>query len=276
MSIPTINSVSWAQKQRLKFIERQLLWGRAFKARMLIDNYGISRHQANKDIKLYIEIFPGNLKPYNPADKSHRPTTGFKPKLISEDPVEVVHAGGFGKIEGTEVGTLSLLHRRIIDGVTPTILASIENKSDIEVVYASSTTPVGRRRRLHPKVMIFAGNRLHIRAYCYENKDYRDFVLSRILTKPKQLKTEILPIDDEDYSLQVEIKLLANPALSKEGRDLIRREYSLIEDTPVLVRKCLMQYFLQANALPASKIQLEESEKNPWSFPVVSNYKDFW
>ncbi|EGR0378483.1 WYL domain-containing protein [Vibrio cholerae] len=271
-----IDTVPWAQMQRLKFIERQLLWGRGLKTRMLVDSYGISRYQAIKDIKLYIEMHPNNLAPYEPTEKSYRPAYTFTPKLISQDPIEVVRAGGFNCIEGNEVATVPLLHRRIIDGVIPSILAAIDNKSDIETIYASSSTPIGKRRRMHPKVIIYTSNRLHIRAYCYEHKEYRDFVLSRILTKPKHLKPQTLPIDDINYAEKIEIELFVNPALSEEGQGLIRREYGLLENRKVSVRKCLVQYFLQANAIPASKKQLEESESSPWSFPVISNYQDFW
>jgi hypothetical protein len=271
-----VNSLSWAQMQRMKFIERQILWGRGLNARMIMDNYGISRHQANKDIKLYSETYPNNLKPYDPLDKSHRPTNAFKPELISEDPIEVIRAGGFSQLEETAVATLQLLQRRVINGVIPSILAAIDNKSDVEAIYASASTPVGKRRRIHPKVMIYASNRLHVRAYCYENNEYRDFVLSRILTIPKHIKPQIILPEDKNYTDKVEIKLLVNPALSEEGQDLIRREYNLIENKKVLVRECLIQYFLQTNALPTSNKQLEESESSPWSFPVISNYKDFW
>ncbi|EGQ7896581.1 WYL domain-containing protein [Vibrio parahaemolyticus] len=276
MTTTKIDNVPWAQMQRLKYIERQLLWGRGLKTRMLVDTYGISRYQAIKDIKLYSEVYPSNLAPYDPAEKSYRPACAFTPKLISQDPVEVIRAGGFTCIEGSEVATVPLLHRRVIDGVIPSILAAIDHKSDVEAIYASASTPVGKRRRIHPKVIIYTGNRLHIRAYCYEHEEYRDFVLSRILTKPKHLKPKTLQIDDIDYYEKIEIELFVNPALSEEGQDLIKREYGLLENRTVSVRRCLVQYFLQANALPVSKKQLEESKNSPWSFPVISNYQDFW
>ncbi|MDE1265809.1 WYL domain-containing protein [Vibrio aestuarianus] len=276
MTTTKIDNVPWAQIQRLKFIERQLLWGRALKTRMLVDTYGISRYQAIKDIKLYSEVHSSNVAPYDPAEKSYRPACAFTPKLISQDPIEVIREGGFTCIEGSEVATVPLLHRRVIDGVIPSILAAIDNKSDVEAIYASASTPVGKRRRMHPKVIIYTGNRLHIRAYCFEHEEYRDFVLSRILTKPKHLKPKTLQIDDIDYYEKIEIELFVNPALSEEGQDLIKREYGLLENRTVSVRRCLVQYFLQANALPVSKKQLEESKSSPWSFPVISNYQDFW
>lgn len=271
-----IEGISWGQMQRLKFIERQILWGRSFNSRMLADSYGISRYQVTKDIKLYTNLCPDNLKPYDPAEKSLRPTNGFKPMLISEDPIEVIRVGGFCEIEGSEVATIPSLNRLVLDGVIPSILSAIDNESDIEAIYASSSSPVGIRRRMHPTTIIFAGNRLHIRAYCYKRDEYRDFVLSRFLTIPRLLDPKkLLPVDD-DYNQVVNIELLANPSLSQDGQDLIQREYNLIEHRGVSIRKCLVQYFLRDNALPASENQLNEALSSPWSFPVIANFSNFW
>lgn len=276
MSKTPESTTPWAQQQRLKFVERQLLWGRMLNARMLMDAYGISRHQANKDIKLYTDLFPSNVNPYSAAEKCHRPSPCFTPELISQDPIEVVRKGGFSAIEGASVIALPTINRRVVDGVIPAILAAIDTQSDIETIYASSTTPVGKRRRLHPTVLIYAANRLHIRAYCYERKGYRDFVLSRMLATPKLLTTEESLGPDEEFEATESINLVVNPELPKMGQDLINREYQLGQHSTFVVRKCLVNYFLQANSLPASKKQVEEAKQFPWAFPVVTDYSDFW
>ncbi len=270
------STIPWAQQQRLKFVERQLLWGRMLNARMLMDAYGISRHQANKDIKLYTDLFPKNVNPYSAAEKCHRPSPCFNPELISQDPIEVVREGGFSVIEGASVVALPTINRRVVNGVIPAILAAIDTQSDIETIYASSTTPVGKRRRLHPTVLVHAANRLHIRAYCYERKGYRDFVLSRMLTTPKLLTIEDSLGPDEEFEATENINLVVNPELPKMGQDLIIREYQLNQHSTFEVRKCLVNYFLQANALPASKKQVEEAKQFPWAFPVVTDYSNFW
>jgi len=269
-------SIPWAQQQRLKFIERQLMWGRMFNARMLKDTYNISRHQANKDIKLYTELFPTNVKPYSATDKCHRPSMSFKPELISQEPIEVVREGGFDAIEGASITAIPTISRRVVDGVIPSILSAIELKCDIETIYASSTTPAGKRRRLHPTALIYAVNRLHVRAYCYERDEYRDFVLSRMLTTPKLLSLNEELIEDEGYASFIDINLVANPSLPDIAQDLVSREYQLGTKSFFTVRKCLVNYFLHANALPSSKSQFEEAINTPWVFPVISDYSDFW
>ena len=52
----TINETSWPQLQRLRFIERQLLWDREVTLSMLTGAFGILRPEALDSIKTYIEL----------------------------------------------------------------------------------------------------------------------------------------------------------------------------------------------------------------------------
>lgn len=264
-----LKDVPWSQVQRLKFIERQLLWGRHLKTRMLTEAYGISRHQAGKDIKLYNILFPENIKPYLHKEKSHKPGALFKPGIITEDTCHVLEAGGFSSISGASIETLPIINRRVIDGVIAILLAAIEFGTDIETLYASASTPIGKKRTLRPLVLIYTANRLHVRAYCHEKCEYRDFVLSRMLTVPKFTDLNVELPNDTDFEETIDINVIANPALDNLAQALIEKEYQLDSRKSFAVKRCLSNYFLRANSLPSSIQQLEEAKITPWAYPVI-------
>lgn len=260
----------WAQLQRLKFIERQLLWGRQLQTKLMVRAYGISRHQAMKDIKLYCQTFPSNVKPYSPVDMSYKPSRSFQPGLISEDVCHVIDAGGFASITGAQVENVPVIHRRVIDGAVAAVLSALEIGADIEVLYASASTPSGAKRRLRPCSLFYTANRLHIRAYCHTKKDHRDFVLSRMLTLP-ELKSskEVIP-DDESFLRELEVKIIPNPALDAIAQKLITKEYQLEDKGSFTIKECLINYFLKTNSLPSSSSQQRDAELTPWSYPVIA------
>ncbi|MBU3070216.1 WYL domain-containing protein [Aestuariicella sp. G3-2] len=261
--------ISWGHKQRLIYIEQQLLWGRCFKARMLMDTFGVSRHQAGMDIKNYIELFPGNVKPYNPLVKHYEPSDSFMPELAGVDPDYPLNHGLVDAYDHPPVEICTSLRRELDDKVVLAVLKHIEKKTSFEAIYASASTPVGSKRILSPTKVIFASGRLHIRAYCHEKGEYRDFALSRFLTTPRPSRTDKeFPIDDY-WDRTLTVKVIVNPNLSEDAQALIRREFSSVISEPLRIRASLLHYFLQENNLPADEASMKKSVEAPWSYPVV-------
>lgn len=269
--MPESTEFSWAQQQRFRFIEWQLLWGLQLNAKMIMDTFGVSRYQAGLDIKAYNQQCPGNIRPYNPADRCYKPALSFKPLFASQNPTEFIESVS-GQIPGhSPLSVVPILQRVIADGVLPAVMTAIEGNYRIQTIYASATTPIGSKRVLCPVALVYVANRLHIRAFCELRQEYRDFVLSRFLMTPKILvdeRVEELP-EDKDWKENVDITLVPNPKLDKDGQALIAREYALEEHTKVTLQKALIHYYLQANLLPHSKEQVSISKNNPWAFPLV-------
>lgn len=261
--------ISWGHKQRLIFIEQQLLWGRCFKARMLMDTFGVSRHQAGTDIKKYIELFPRNVKPYNPVVKFYEPSDDFVPQLVGVDPDYPLTHGLVDAHDQPPVEICTSLRRDLDNKVVLEILKHIEEKAAFEAIYASASTPVGSKRVLSPTKIIFASGRLHIRAYCHEKGEYRDFALSRFLTTPRlsKIKKE-LPTDNQGDRIVI-VKIIVNPNLSKDAQVLINKEFSSILSEPVKIKASLLHYFLQENNLPEDEASMKKASSIPWSYPVI-------
>lgn len=257
------NKMSWSQLQRLKFIERQLLWERKLSSSVLVNYFGISRYQAQKDIKYYKERYPENLKKYDPVDKAYLPSFGFKPQITSEDVVEFVH----NNHKKTE--RVPLLSERIITGLISSVLSAIDNQNDIEAIYENIDIPFGMKVSISPRAIFMVGNIMYLRAFCCCKKKHMNFELSgfRTIAQPLiQDTSEKLPIPvDEDYEQFVSIHLYANPLLNEDERDFIARKYSLIDYIKFPIRKCYIEIFLRSNNLSKP----DEAKENPRLHPVI-------
>lgn len=261
------NDLTHSQRMRLIFIEKQLMWGRSFKARMMMERLGVSRQQVGLDFSLYMKLCPDNVEPYNPAKKAYTPTTGFTPMFFSGE--------GFAEVENSVVHQVPVVRRSSKANVLAVILAAIQEFRSIEFVYGSASTPIGKKRAAVPTRLISTANRLHFRAYCFENKDYRDFSISRCLTVPKiKPRSKIdIPIDI-DWGVDVEITLKANPALDKDGRELVYKEYGAAMDEIITIPGPTLNYFLIDNNYPSTKSELALANKQPWVYPILASYSE--
>jgi hypothetical protein len=258
--------ISWGQQERIKYIELQLLWARKLNARLIMETFNISRYQAGLDIKRYIELCPDNVLPYSANDKCYKASTIFVPKFVTENALDFISVNELNQISCNRVQVIPTLNRKILDGVVSAILAAIDAKCGFEAIYASATTPQGKKRTLYPSTIIFTGHRLHIRAFCVEAKEYRDFVLSRFKTIPSIVSQQVaLPIDT-NWEEMICLILVPNPHLNGEAQRFISEEYDLDNNGSLLIRKALIPYFIYHNNIPSPEVLLTA---NPWSHQVV-------
>lgn len=267
----TINETSWPQLQRLRFIERQLLWEREVTATMLTGAFGILRPEALDSINTYIELAPENVRPFEPSDRSYKPTAGFKPKLIPDSADSLFTIARLAAPTNPDFHSVPVLSRSTAPGTLAAILTAIEHRVRFEAIYVSMQNPTGTKRTLTPCAIISASNRLHVRAYCWDRQGFRDFVLNRFRTTPQLQMGEpdLLP-EDSAWEETLRVRLEANPSLSAEQQALIVDDYDLNSLEPFQIRKALITYFLQANLLPTSASELEEAKQMPQRFPVLA------
>ncbi len=261
MTQKDIRQTPHSQLERLRFIERQLMWGRSFKARMLMDHFGVSRPQVSADLKHYKKLFPDNVNSYNPKEKAYTPSTVFTPHFDN----------GFTDtfVEGSVLYGVRKLSRVEDIGVLSTILAAIQGLKGVELIYASTSNPIGAKRIIFPTRIISASNRLHFRGFCETRMEYRDFSISRCMTKPKLRKPPKDIPEDFAWNEQVELELMVNPYLSMDGQKLVTHEYQELLLEPINLPKAMVHYFLIDNNLPSSDEQFHQATKNPWSYPLV-------
>ncbi len=90
------------------------------------------------------------------------------------------------------------------------------------------STPEPHTCTLSPHSIVRAGQRWHIRAYCEETKDFRDFALARytnleLINQPRIKNAE----DDLAWITHVSIEIIAHLNLLESQQRMIRDEYFL-------------------------------------------------
>ncbi len=61
------------------------------------------------------------------------------------------------------------------------VIAAIRRSEAIEVKHQSLSRPEPRWRRVAPHAIGFEGFRWHMRAFCFADRSFKDFLLSRIV-----------------------------------------------------------------------------------------------
>ena len=98
--------------------------------------------------------------------------------------------------------------------------------------------------------------RWHVRAYCEKNREYRDFVLSRLRGKPEyERKTENLIDEDEDWNTKVAVIIEPDSRLKPEQKAIIEADFGM-EDGVLIIptRRALVKYVLQRFQIDPKKL----------------------
>lgn len=124
---------------------------------------------------------------------------------------------------------------------------AIRTRRVAQITYRSMREPAPHERKISPHNLVRAGRRWHVRAFCHDNQDFRDFALCRIVGV--ELTGDLAKNgaqDDAAWQAQVPVRLVAHPDLTPEQEDLIRFEY--FNSTAARVETCrgaLVGYFIQ-------------------------------
>lgn len=160
------------------------------------------------------------------------------------------------------------------------IRLAIEQGTRLQLEYRSMQTPEPHTRTVEPHSLIQAGRRWHMRGYCLETSDFRDFVLGRI-TKIIELdqRSENTVIEDSKWNAVVKVRIQAHPKLTPGQQDLVRSEY--FDGTSVRVHSCrgaILPYLAQELRLalditkdvpPEYQLAVENvDEVRKWLFPA--------
>ncbi|MBL9159477.1 MAG: WYL domain-containing protein [Verrucomicrobiales bacterium] len=274
----TTNPEAWAAQERLRFIERSLWWRGQVKRKDLRELFGISLAQASSDLQRYLEINPTAAR-YDLKAKTYRGEPGMAcvyhtPQL--EDALLLFlpeHGDGLvgrpaamnstGHLPTARVTGVSLPVRRATPSVERAAFyavwanmrlridyASLSGRREAEAEGVGSITPGARY--IVPHAFANNGYRWHVRAWCEENRDYRDFVLSRIrkVEWPADKAPENLPPDVEWETID-ELVLSPNPELSANLRESVAWDFGITDGLLRLkVRRAMRNYTLMHLNMP--------------------------
>ena len=260
-----------SREARFRVIETLLLWeGEVDNGRLrtLLD---IQNVQASRVLSEYAARNPAQIRRPSPRSP-YLAAPGIKPSYSAgtvEEYLELLRIAGElgGVIEDARVDLTAPVAK-----IFSTVLQACRRNCGLNMEYRSMTTPGGSHRLIFPHPVVRAGRRWHVRAWCTERKDFRDFVIGRIVSAALDPGLSSRPkSEDAAWGKKLPVVLGAHPALSRAQEQVIRDEYFAgAVSRRLLVRSCLLFYVVQdlrAAVNPAK-------EKPPEFQLVVNNAED--
>jgi len=240
----------WGVERRLAFIETRLFWEGGVNRADLVGTFDVSVPQASKDLSLYQEQVPNNLR-YDAARKRYVAADTFAPQFIKLDADAYLRdrVGMKGEAAAEELVSaerLPIPTRRIDPEALRLIVAAIREGQSVEINYQSMSQnrPEPFWRRVSPHAFAHDGMRWHVRAYCHRDNRFLDFIVSRCL-EARDLDAQAKSrADDVVWNDCFDVVLSPNPMLSPSQQRIVADDYGMTKgEVAIPVRRALLYYF---------------------------------
>ncbi len=115
--------------------------------------------------------------------------------------------------------------------IEPRVFATLRQaaltRSGVEITYSSMKNPIAKARIVFPHAIVQVGRRWHVRAWCKNRNEFRDFNLGRIrdATARPELPAPFGAGDDHDWNEKVVVRLAAHRGLSQDQQKVVREEF---------------------------------------------------
>ena len=272
-----IQKLRWGIERRLEFIEFRLFWEGGINRSDIVNEFGVSIPQASKDLALYQQHAPDNIR-YDRNRKKYFSQQDFQPRFINPDADAYLEwktanaTSGKGLTSSREIAVLCMdqLHtpqRRIDVNVLRSLLDCVRDRQSIEILYQSmnATRPEPEWRRISPHAFGNDGLRWHARAFCHIDLKFKDFILSRCVDTRLIDKAGAVATDDKYWMEYFAVSLCPNPRLSGSQQEVIARDFTMQNgEVAVPVRRALLYYFSKR-----LRLDLADSIDDPREAPVI-------
>jgi hypothetical protein len=269
---PAKANARWGQDRRLAFVDFRLRWDGRINRSDLTDFFGISVPQASLDIARYTELAPQNLA-YDRSSRVYQITESFHPLYTENQPQRYLNELLASETGVLEAGASFIGWRPPVDSVPQpgrvveadtlaALLKAIREGSGLKVVYQSMSRPEPSARTISPHALAYDGFRWHVRAFCYSRKEFRDFVLGRILDVLGTETTCKPATEDVQWNTILTLIIAPHPMLSKEKRRVIELDYGMQDGAVELkCRQALLFYTLRRLGLSDHDAQPPETQQ---------------
>ena len=271
--LPTLpgSSQPWSREKRLEFIDFRLAWEGRVNRSDLTSFFGISVPQASADLAEYQKLAPLNTS-YDKQAKAYVVEATFEPLDKGGNPYSLLNAirqidAGVLPKEATFLGWMPsssitrLPSRRIDFTILRTILHCIRTQTQLRFTYQSMNRPLPTERCVSPHAIAFDGIRWHLRAYCYEREDFRDFVLARVSCAQSQTVKGMDPSGDLCWFNELDVVIEPAPHLSDGQRRAIELDYEMIGSRlSIRTKESMLLYLLQQLPLFGNEGRLRHNQ----------------
>jgi hypothetical protein len=249
-------SARWGPERRLEFIEFRLQWDGTINRGELVTFFGISIQQASSDLSRYAQLAPDNLA-YDKSAKTYRASASFTPVFARSDsqqfldqlvqlstgtaPASTVFIGWHPPCDVVRYPTRPVQSETLLR-----LLWAIRDCEDVLIHYQSMRRPDATSRWIAPHALASDGSRWHVRAWCSEHEDFRDFVLSRVQRVSDTRSSAVDPRTDEGWHKRVDVVVRPREGLSEGQRLAIEVDFGMTRGRLVVnCRKALAFYVVR-------------------------------
>ncbi len=264
--------VRWSTARRLEFIEFRLLWEGRVNRSDIAETFGLTVQQASADLGLYEQIAPNNIA-YDRAAKTFVAAPTFRPSQVRDYAdryllqLAAIENGWIEKSdtwfdEMPSAGVVPIPPRRVPTALIQWLLRAIREKRELDIEYQSMTKSRPTIQAIAPHAFGFDGIRWHVRAWCKEHNDFRDFVLSRIHRAMELRRASVESRLDFEWHQRIQLIVTPNPELPQPVRRAIAREYQMsggrlkVEARVALAFYFIRQFNFDLEGLPAERRQI--------------------
>lgn len=235
------------------------------------------------DLALYQQMAPRNIS-YNKQQKAYVATPEFSPVFTPGDswsflnqvrqvearllPKEATFLGSY-----PPVGVVSPPLRSVSTSVLRLVLEAIRINRTLRVFYQSMNRDKPTHREIGPHAIVFDGMRWHARAYCFEHREFRDFVMARILQcEPTENENVDASVDD-CWNTVVTLTLVTASNLKEGQKRAVALEYGMEEyRLSIPTRKALLLYVLRQLPLVTNDISSKHNHLQVENKDEISRY----
>ena len=279
-----VDKIRWGTERRLEFIEFRLYWEGGVRRGDITEKFGVSTPQASADLGLYQKLAAGNLV-YDSSEKRYVSTEDFKPiflDLKADSYLAHLHDASGDRVRLTdswmgEVPSTALMpvpNRRVKSDVLRALIRAIREKRSIEILYQSMNKENLDKawRWVSPHSLVNDGARWHVRAFCHNRRDFRDFLLSRCDATKSFGEAESDIDNDVAWNELFEVQLHPNPSLNEVQRRGVMEDYEMENgNLSIFIKKALLFYF-EKNL----RLDVLDVKGNPAATPLkILNYEEF-
>jgi hypothetical protein len=247
-----ITSFTYAQKQRLAFIDFLLMFKGSFSRSDLTTKFEMGMANATRDITLYRELSSQNAEFDNPT-KTYLQTKQFK-ALFDYEPRKTLAklankiSDGFDGVMEVAFPVEAPLQLNVPDiNIVAKLVQAILNKKAISIIYTSLSSG-SKARKIIPHTIVDNGLRWHVRAFDRNTNSFRDFVITRIskvTLHDDSIEVFEKEIEDDQWMRKMDLHLVPHPT-NIEFPQAIELDYGMDNGLlKITVRAALVGYLLR-------------------------------
>ncbi|MGY3495926.1 WYL domain-containing protein [Bradyrhizobium sp. USDA 4502] len=245
--------IRWGLQRRFEMIEWRAYWLGRINRSDLEGCFGVSTPQASADLRSYQEAAPGNIE-YDATERAYVPTANFQPKFLRGGAdryliqLDAILTGAVPAVDTwfgspPPAAVMPAVARNVDSETLRTLLKAITLRREVEIEYQSLTST--RRRGIVPHSLASDGYRWHVRAWCSQRHEFRDFVLSRILSVGESRPSDVNPSDDIVWNTMVTLRIVAHPELTAAQKRAIELDFGMKDGVLALTSRVALAFYVR-------------------------------